>query len=429
MPKHPTFLPGRRRRALLATLVTASAAAAAVLPSPAAADFLPAGTSDPVLAWYDATTQAIGQTGWANAGNTQIAASRAWAISWGAADQAIAALPPTLKGRARAAATTTALVTALYDTLSSLVPQTTGDLRTLRRKTLSAVPGNPAKLVGRAAGDKAAAEQLTARDKDGLYLPLVNAPFTPPASGIGVFSNPGAVQAGQGNAKPFLVPDVANRFLAAPPPALDSPTEIADLQEVDAYGSKTSKARSIDQTSIATFWSQTSVNGFVAILREVIKGVSKPIAPRVHLISVFHRATIDEQIAIYHAKYVYLRWRPITALTVDDENPATPLDPSFVPLLNTPNHPEYPSGHTGYAGAAQAVLTALVGPKPLAPITVTSTASPNYYRTYTQWSQITQDNIDARVWEGVHLRSTDVYSAGLGGQIAAAALRNAAVRR
>ena len=68
------------------------------------------------------------------------------------------------------------------------------------------------------------------------------------------------------------------------------------------------------------------------------------------------------------------------------------------------------------------MLRSLAGAKPPKAIIASSFAAPDGYRVYTDWSQITQDNIDARVWEGIHLRSTDVYSAGFGKRIAAAAL-------
>jgi hypothetical protein len=39
--------------------------------------------------------------------------------------------------------------------------------------------------------------------------------------------------------------------------------------------------------------------------------------------------------------------------------------------------------------------------------------------TYTRWSQITQETIDGRVWEGVHYRFSDETAARLGRQVAA----------
>lgn len=39
--------------------------------------------------------------------------------------------------------------------------------------------------------------------------------------------------------------------------------------------------------------------------------------------------------------------------------------------------------------------------------------------TYDRWSTITQENIDGRVWEGVHFRFSDEIAAKLGKKVAA----------
>ena len=57
----------------------------------------------------------------------------------------------------------------------------------------------------------------------------------------------------------------------------------------------------------------------------------------------------DGLIACFDAKYLYERWRPITAIRAGDTdgNSETVGDPSWTPLLAaTPNHPEYPSAHS-----------------------------------------------------------------------------------
>ena len=132
-------------------------------------------------------------------------------------------------------------------------------------------------------------------------------------------------------------------------------------------------------------------------------------------VAAFHVVTIDAQIAIFDAKYVYTFWRPVTAIRTGSVNP----DPTWTPLIATPRHPEYPSGHAGYAGAAEGVLTALTGPRSPAPIDATATTAPGSVHTYTRWSQITQETIDGRVWEGVHYRFSDETAAKVGKQVAA----------
>jgi hypothetical protein len=416
------------RTHLLRGLLAAAALTLAVAPAATAQSLPPNPSTDPVIVWFDATRIAVDQAGYPAAGNTQITASRTWAIAWGAADRAIAGLPADLPPAGRDVAARAALSTAVHDALVGLLPAARGLAGEARRRTLGRLPGGRAKALGKAAGAEAAAALLKERTHDGLDVSAVNAPFTPPADpapGVWRPTPPafgGAVQAGQGAARPFLVKDVATRFVAPAPPAIDSPTVIADLQEIDRLGSATSTERTDAQTANARFWSQTSVNGFTQVLRGAVVGADRPVAPRVHLVAVFNEATTDAQIAVYASKYRYLRWRPVTALTTDDGNPDTPYDPSFRPLITTPAHPEYPSGHTGYAGAAAAVLRALVGPKPVHPITITSSATPTVFHTYATWDEPVQENVDARVWEGIHLRSTDVASVAFGRAVAEAAL-------
>jgi hypothetical protein len=231
-----------------------------------------------------------------------------------------------------------------------------------------------------------------------------------------------AVQAGQGDGRPFLVHSV-QPLQPGPPPALGSDVYRRDLAESWTLGAADSAARTSGQTAVARFWSQTSLNGFAGALRTTVAphgshaADRRPLAERIALVALFHAATIDAQITTYKAKYRYLFWRPVTVIRSGSGGP----DPSWTPLIATPAHPEYPSGHTTYAGAAQAVLETLAGP-PRAPFPLTSAVAPGVTLTYRQWSQLTRDNIDARVWEGVHFRNTDETGAAVGRRAALAAL-------
>jgi hypothetical protein len=117
--------------------------------------------------------------------------------------------------------------------------------------------------------------------------------------------------------------------------------------------------------------------------------------------------TTDAQISIYNAKFKYLFWRPVTAIQTGSIDP----DPLWTPLSTTPKYPDWPSGHGGVAGAAQGVLTAFLGHFAPAPISVTSPTDPGSTHVYQSWSQITREVIDARVWEGIHFRFSDVVGA------------------
>ena len=78
----------------------------------------------------------------------------------------------------------------------------------------------------------------------------------------------------------------------------------------------------------------------------------------------------------------------------------------------TPPSPEHPSGHTCYAAALAEALERRVGPV-RSPLTVDGTT-----RSYAAWSTVVQENVDARVWGGVHFRTADRAGAALGRDVA-----------
>ncbi|WP_228772034.1 vanadium-dependent haloperoxidase [Actinokineospora iranica] len=124
---------------------------------------------------------------------------------------------------------------------------------------------------------------------------------------------------------------------------------------------------------------------------------------------------MDTQIATSDAKYAYLAWRPVTEIRASGEA-------GWTPLHVTPAHPDYPSGHASYAGAAEGVLTALVGARAKRPFTVASPTAPGLTVTYRSWQELTRDNVDARVWSGIHSRTADEVGVHVGQSVAAYAL-------
>ncbi|TYB40594.1 vanadium-dependent haloperoxidase [Micromonospora sp. AP08] len=364
---------------------------------------------DSVVEWYDLTAATIGVI----TGPLQVNSSRTWAIGWIAAWRAVT--------RARGgAAADAALAGALHEALTTLSPARVADLDAALAATLDRL--GPAAAVRAAVenGRDAARDVLAERAGDGLDLASVNRPFTPPPAAPGVWqpTPPGyaaAVQAGQGDGRPFLIEDVP-AYVPGPPPALDSGRYARDLAESRAVGAAQSTSRSDRQTDVARFWAQTSLNGYTGALRAAVAGI-RGTARRVALVALFHAATVDAQIVTYAAKYRHLRWRPVTAIRTGDIAP----DPEWAPLITTPAHPEYPSGHTTYAGAGEVVLRSLAGP-PAGPVVLASPTAAGVTLTYRDWRELTRDNVDARVWSGIHFRHTDEVGAAVGRLVAAAGL-------
>ncbi|TDC34344.1 vanadium-dependent haloperoxidase [Kribbella albertanoniae] len=383
-----------------------------VLAGPAAGT--PTQPVDVALEWYDVTANTIAAAG----APTQVTNNRTWAIGWLAAGRALT--------RSAAAATPykeAALAAAVHETLVTLAPARKTQLDEALATTLGRIPDGADETAGAAAGRQQAKALLASRANDGLDPAAVNAPFSPPSTSPGVWQptpptySPGT-QYGNRVAKPFLL-KAADQFRPGPPPALGSPRYNRDLAEVRADGALASTTRTQAQTDTAQFWYGSSYVLYTEPLRvAVAEAVRRPLAERVKLVALFHVASVDTQIATSDTKYAYQRWRPVTALRAT-------VDAQWTPLHNTPAHPDYPSGHTTYSGSAEQVLTALVGPRTAKPYTIGSPTAPGVTRTYTDWRQLTAENVDARVWSGIHTRTADTVGATLGRAVAAHTIQNA----
>ena len=102
-------------------------------------------------------------------------------------------------------------------------------------------------------------------------------------------------------------------------------------------------------------------------------------------------------------------------------NAALAADPNWEPLLPTPAHPEYPSGHAIYSGATERVLQEFFGDKVNVSLTNPAVKST---RTYQSLSQMGKEVVDARVWGGIHYRTSDVHGAELGRKVAEYGIQN-----
>ncbi|MFF0066410.1 vanadium-dependent haloperoxidase [Streptomyces sp. NPDC005279] len=410
--------PLRTRRSALKALGSAALLTVSVAVPSATAAVADGRKSRPsmVLDWYDTTGATISAAGAA----TQITNSRTWAISWLAAARATREVPPGVDRRDFQDA---ALASAVHGSLVALVPSRSRELDAALRTTLDRIQDGPAKTKGAAAGSRQARLLLATREGDGLDPASVNALFPVPPAAPGVWqptppAYAPAAQYGNRIARPFLLGSPDQYRLPAPP-ALDSARFRADLAEVRAFGAVNSTVRTQRQTETATFWYGSSLTLYTESLRVALARAPHSTAGQARLVALFHVALVDTQIATSDSKYAYLRWRPVTAIRTGTIAP----DPEWTPLHITPAHPDYPSGHNTYAGAAETVLTALTGPR-TAPFELTSPTAPGVARTYTAWSQLSQDNVDARVYSGIHSRSADEAGLVLGKRVAAHTLRN-----
>jgi hypothetical protein len=136
-------------------------------------------------------------------------------------------------------------------------------------------------------------------------------------------------------------------------------------------------------------------------------------------LAVFAQAGIDAIDAVFDAKYHYQFWRPFTAIRNGDQdgNDATERDPSWLPFIETPMHPEYPCAHCSAAGAYGAVLQAEIGNGPVPRLTSTSPTLPGATRSWNSVADFVQEVANARIYDGVHYRTSAEVGSLLGRQV------------
>jgi hypothetical protein len=290
----------------------------------------------------------------------------------------------------RGASAQAAAVAAAHQVLVTYVPSAQATLDADYAASLAQIPDGKAKTQGIAFGTRAADSVIRLRAHDGRNAPIF---FTQlPAPGVWRPTPPLFLPMSApwlGFVTPLLVHS-ATQFAPPAPPALTSARYTRDFNEVKALGSDNSTERQLD------------------------------IAAAARMFAAADMSVADALITVWHAKYVYGFWRPITAINLADTdgNPATSPDPSWVPLVATPNYPEYPSGYSAYTSTESHALENLFATRHLQ-MTLISTAVPGTQRFYDSGSALRQDVVDARVWLGIHFRTADTASRDLGEQLAA----------
>ena len=320
------------------------------------------------------------------------------------------------------ASTTAAAIGAAYRALTQLLPSQQQFLDTMLAQSIAKFgvsPADPGFVFGEAVAD----EILAMRASDGAAL--AQYPYTPPnagAPGVWVPTPPAftaALLPGWGLVQPWVLKSGA-QFRPDKGPELTSHRYARDLNEVKAIGALNSATRTAEQTNIAKFWVAPAVVIWNGVLRQVALGLDLDNSEAARDFALMNVAAADARIACWDTKYAFNFWRPVTAIQRADEdgNPATDADPGWTPLIATPNFPEYVSAHTTVSSAMATVLRLLFDDDPGVAFTATSPTNPGFERHWTTFSEGVREVIDARVYSGIHFRSSDERGARLGRQVA-----------
>jgi PAP2 superfamily len=325
-----------------------------------------------------------------------------------------------------------AAATAAFRVLVSLFPAQQRTLQSLYDTSLAGIADAPAgaRAGGIAAGDAAAAAMIAARAGDGRFGPFTPVIGTTP----GVWRPTPPFFAPDpspwvGNVRPFVVPDAAMLRTAGPNP-LSSRAYAKDFDEIKTIGALHSTTRTADETDAAIFWQDHAFALWNRVLRALAVQQHLDSADSARLFATVNLAAADAAIGCWNDKYHWNAWRPITAIreAAGDGNPATTADPDWTPLFDpstpvaappalvTPPFPEHPSGHNCAGGAIVRTLQYFFGTDDIA-FSATSTRS-GTTRHFARLSDALRENIDARVWAGIHFRTADIQGAKLGRTVA-----------
>jgi hypothetical protein len=285
--------------------------------------------------------------------------------------------------------------------------------------------GTPGVSDGVALGQAAANDMIALRNGDGRNA------ATPTYGTIGPIL-PGQWQlqsAGQtaqtpwvATMRPFVLQQ-ASQFRVGPPPSLTSQQYAKDVNETKAYGALNSTVRTQDETDTAYFWNANAVNQYNGVMQNAVTENNLDLVDAAHLLAMGELTTADAGIACFDSKYLYLAWRPITAIrNADlDGNADTTADPGWTPLLATPTHPEYPSAHGCLTAALTDSVAAALNTRHLnitIPGATNGGTTLTTNRLYNNVQDIQNQVVDARVWIGYHFRNSVVQGESLGNDVA-----------
>jgi hypothetical protein len=411
-----------QRRTVHRVATVAVAVVSTVVCTGAPAHAAPADPASPnaVIAWNLHAETAI----WAVAGQNPWVQSRSFAMVQGAVYDAVNAIagrpyqPLLVTPRVRGAASTDAAVaTAAHRVLTELFPEQRARLRTQYDEYLAGLPHGRSTRRGIAVGARAAAAMVAARRDDGAFGNQTWTVGTGPGQWRPAPPSFVGVDAWVGYMAPFVIPS-PSAFRTSGPPALTSAAYARDLNEVTTLGAASSPIRTPDQTEAAIWWhdrrlGQWEINRQLAVHHRLTN------LQTARLLAMVNVAVADANIACFNEKAAWHFWRPITAIQQagTDDNPATDADPAWTPLLATSPNPEYASGHGCATAAAMGALASFFGRNDI-PFSAHSTAA-GTRRHFTSFSAALAEVVEARIWGGIHFRTSDLQGVRIGARVVA----------
>ena len=312
-----------------------------------------------------------------------------------------------------------AVAAAAHRVLADFLPaQTATILDPAYSESLDTIPDGRAKSRGVVVGRRVARQLIKQRAGDGFREPATHTPPDPPGPGEWIPTAPTPpVGPFLAEMQPFSL-DRADQFRPAGPPELTSEQWVADYREVEEIGSAASTTRTEEQTLAARFWAEPPATQEHASLRALIAERRLDVVEAARLAAIVAVTGTDAEIVCFDAKYHYTSWRPITAIRAGDTdgNGGTHPDPSWSPLLPTPNHPEYPAAHLCNTAAVGRAIAGFLGTERIE-LTMVSVSGLGDRR-FTTVDELIDEVANARIWGGMHFRSAVEDGTTIGAQVA-----------
>jgi hypothetical protein len=341
-----------------------------------------------------------------------------------------------------------AVATAAYNVLTGLTPAqaalpaaTQSWLTDARNASLAAIPNGQAKTDGIAAGAAAASAMLAERTGDGRYVPFS---FTC-GDGVGEWRPTASVPPGGpvpltcaqpglsdpfawvAKVKPFTLKS-NSQFRSHGPNAVGSTNyakEYAEVKRLGGNGTTTPSARTPEQLEVARFFTANPGPVYSRMLRGLSLSEGLTLVEQARLFALVNLTVADASINCWDDKNHWSQWRPITAIRLGetDGDPRTVGDPSWTPFLGTPPYPDQSSGYNCVTGSYMYTAKSFFNGNRMdfdltATVTVGVPQPTMMTRHYTHFTDVPRDTIEARIWQGIHVRTADEAGVRIGRNVA-----------
>jgi len=239
-----------------------------------------------------------------------------------------------------------------------------------------------------------------------------------------------------GSVRPFILKNI-KQFQPRQPVPLTSERWVDQFNEIKLYGRDRGSVRTPEQTAIALFWTANANRAYNRVARDIASARGLSILETARLAAMINVVGADAQISVMHWKYHFLFWRPVTAIDpsavvddgfgpvpgFDDGNQATFEEAGWRPLVTTPNHPEYPAAHGSLTSAMAEVFSEFLETEhinlDIHGFDANGLAGNlNAVRHFDTAEQLRSEIIDARLWAGLHYRSSTEAGVRLGQKVA-----------